>query len=371
MIAIGLIANPDLNWYHGVVMSESFFVTASVATLASMIRFTRQDSEKKSIVLAALFAGITASLRPTGYAFLPAVIILILMHRQALGLRFWRSLAIGFFIMLAVVGAERIGWRIIHGPEARGYAAQQLFAKAALIDAPAQSQAETDPVRRVFIHGLEEDFKPIRDVIDKAPTANIRQFLTLFYEECLEFGCSYPLATQLGKETDDLAINDIKFDTALERIARAPLSYAHLVWVHYRSLWHIYAHNHPGFMEEFKAFADPLRPLPFSEVKQTQIFNADIPPKKLALVARPAVMGVGILTALAAALGLLGLFRNRTGPFLAVAATTSLAAHGALLLTAMLGLGLARYTMAVWPEMVVGSLFALFTLLKALKKEAV
>lgn len=279
VLAILMISNPDLNWYHGVIMSESFFVSASVAFLASVLRFFRL--REASIVPVAVFAGLAAALRPPGYGFLPAVVLMIFMMRHRLDRRFARTLGLSLLIMLAITGSERLGWRLIHGPEARGYAGQQIYAKAALVDAPAQTVPETDPARRVLVRGLEEDFKPIREIIRKAPTSNIEQFLTVYYEECLEFGCSYPLAAELGKQTDDPDLNDLKLKVALERIARAPLDYMRVVWVHYRSMWHIYAHNYPGLMDTFKQFADPLRPLPFSDVKQTQIFNTDFPPKKL------------------------------------------------------------------------------------------
>jgi hypothetical protein len=75
---------------------------------------------------------------------------------------------------------------------------------------------------------------------------------------------------------------------------------------------------------------------------------------------------IGIWTAGLAIAGLVALMRSRPlQPVFALAATAALAAHGGLLLTAILAAGFSRFMQGLWPAIVMASVCAAWALLPA------
>ena len=57
--------------------------------------------------------------------------------------------------------------------------------------------------------------------------------------------------------------------------------------------------------------------------------------------------------------------RDRLAPLFAIATIAALAAHGCLLLTALLASGFSRFTQGVWPAIVTAAVFGLWAALPA------
>jgi hypothetical protein len=350
ILMVGVAANPELNKYHSVVMTESLFMSALLVFLAMLIRFVRRK-DLLSLGLAAAFAGVAATIRPPGLALLPIPILMVLACRQQLKSRALALLAVALLPAIMLVAGERALSHVIHQGNVSSLAPRHIFAKAAMIDAPLASATESDPLRRALLVAIENDFAPIRALIAQADS-NTRIPMTVHYESCVEYMCSAPLWSRNASPRFEAEMLRV----GLQRLASAPLNYAGLVWTHYRALWTLYNHSHPATAPVSVAFIRSHRPLPFEDLVSPLVEDPAI--SRVASVGRPAILAVGWITAAIILLGAIAAFRGRLHDAAAVAWLSALAIHASFLFTAAVGVGIARYTVSMWPAMVTSLIFA-------------
>ena len=303
-------------------------------------------------MITALVAGLAATVRPTGYALLPVLILMVLMARRSLRDSVIVVLAAAVLPMVVMVSAERFYTTWIFGSDATSLAGRHLFAKAVLIKAPPMADAETDPMRRRLLVAAEQHFAPIRDLLDQAPDANVLSVLSTNYEMCLEYSCVADLRSAIG--LPEAAMNRVALAVGLDRLTAAPLAYARLIWRNYRATWVLYSQNHPELAPGFTAFIAIHQPLPFAERMPSL---ADTQVSLQSFFVRPTMIAIGWLTGLLALAGLSAALWGERGscPLLGTSLVAALALHGSLLWTAAVGVGISRYTIGLWP-MIIGAL---------------
>jgi len=359
LLAIALVVNPELNKYHSVVMTESLFMTLLIAQLAAIVRFVRL-SNVNSLVLAAFFGALAATVRPTGYVLLTLPLLIVLLTRQKLQNAGW-AISAALIMMLVIAGGERVASAIYHRGAAESMFAHHIFAKAAMIEAPRRAIEEQDPLRRLLFAALEDEFAPVRNLIREAPSAAVREWLTGNYEICIEYACTDELRTRTTRSDFDRAA----FRVGLERIASAPFNFVRLVWVHYRALWSLYSHNHPRLASSIHEFVAAHRPLPFEPL--VAALTTDAPIRWYASLVRPAIMAIGIWTGAVAFLGLLLCRGGKAPGTLAIAIVAGFSIHASFFFTAFLGVGAPRYTVAMWPAMATCLVFSGWWLLEMIR----
>ena len=154
-IVLTLMINPELNKYHYQMLTESAFLSLEICFLAAVIGYVSRPS-LNWLVLASVLAGVELSIRPTGAALPPVLVLMVLWKRQTL-----RSgalplmLAAAVLPFLAVTGAERLAWYAWHGNAATSLAGRHFYAKAGMIEAPPLTTTETDPLRQRMLEALE------------------------------------------------------------------------------------------------------------------------------------------------------------------------------------------------------------------------
>jgi hypothetical protein len=362
ILMVGVAANPELNKYHSLVMTESLYISALLVFLAMLVRFVRLN-DLLSLGLAAAFAGVAATIRPTGLALLPIPILMVLACRRQFKSRALALISVALFPAVTLVAGERALSSFIHQGNLASMAPRHIFAKAAMIDAPHASANESDPLRRALLVAIEKDFAPIRALIAQADS-NSRIPMTVHYETCVEYLCSDPLRARNagpGFEAEMLRVG-------LQRLASAPLNYAGLVWTHYRALWTLYNQTHPATAPVFTEFIRRHRPLPFEDLVSPLVGDSTI--SRVASVGRPAILGVGWITAAIILLGAIAAFRGRLRAAAAVAWLSALAIHASFLFTAAAGVGIPRYTLSMWPAMVTSLIFAAWFVVTLPRKQA-
>lgn len=359
-VMLGLMFNPELNKLHSVIMTESLFMTILLLFLVAVAAFFRRPGWSSALV-AALPAGLAATLRPTGYALLPVLVIMALMARRRLPGSFAPVLAAAVLPMLVMVGAERLYATAVHGPDATSLAGRHLFAKGSLMAVPPPDGTEADPVRRHLMAAAEHTFAPIRTLLDQAPDDNILSVLTVNYETCLEYACVGALRAGFG--LPEPAMNRAALEVGLQRLAAAPLAYGQLVWRHYRAMLAPYSQSHPHLAPHFNAFIASHQPLPFAALVPTLTAETQSDPK--ALVLRPAVIAMAGLTGLLALAGLGAAIAGGVScPLVGTALVAAVTFHGALLWTAAVGVGIPRYMISLWPALMVALAFAGFAFIR-------
>lgn len=374
-IIAGTIIVPQIREYHASILSESLFLSLQVVFLALAVRFMHYPTWRLMVAVAITVA-LAATVRRTGFAFVPVMLLMVLLQRGHLradatrtaldeggnSARLRGQMALFFVAALApfaaIVAAEQVMAPIIHAGAPSSLLGRHLFAKAALIDAPPAPPAN-DVVQRELNEQLEQAFAPIRAMLATAPP-HVRGVLTIYYETCLQGGCA-DQARAATKETIEAHQTEIMGSAGAARIRRAPLQFLKLTWLHYGSLWTINRLRHPETANDLNVFLATHRPLPYEELAlslgpgRTLEFSGS----QNVRYAQYAISVVAIMTGALAVLGMIAAVATpRLSPALATACVSALAAHGGLLLTALLAAGFARFLLGLWPAIVVALSFA-------------
>lgn len=359
------ILTPDLIEYHTSILTESLFMAGLLVLLALMIRFVREPSSATA-ALASTIAGLTATLRPTGSAFLPVLVVMVLLQWRRLPGRRLVALAAATAPLLAVVAGERIAARALHGEKLTNLMGRHLFAKAGLIEAPPPSVPSPDPLRARLNDHLTIAYAPIRDIIRRAPR-DLRGTLTLYYEACLQNSCVPELGTTVPG-SEDWRLDEVLREVGTQRLVRAPLNYAAQAATDYRGLWTVYKQRDPTTVPRLNAFIASRRPLPFEREafavnrEDTLTFQPSEPVRFI----QPIVIAMGWFTGGFALLGLAAAAGGRQLPqTLAVASLASLTAHAALIFSALFAAGVSRFMIGVWPTIMTAVLFGAWWILSA------
>jgi hypothetical protein len=334
MLAIAL--NPFLLVYHYKIMSDSFYASLLMVLLGLVVHLVRKPS-LGVLATASLVAGAMVAVRSAGLFVVPFMALAALMlHSRIHSRAAMLAAAIGPMLILAV--SEPAIRNVSHRGEVVSVLGVTLYGKAGLIEAPA-----TDDQSPLAV-ALERTYAPIRELIAASPTAPIARYLTVNYEVCIEYSCS----NLLGIDTASPAA----LQAARKRIESNPLGYLRLSWRHYEALWLPYGPTMPGEFQAANDFLDAHRPLPFEE--QAPVFTQSLKPARLALFAEPAMYFAALMTALLAVAGLAAaMLRRVLPPVLTVATMAALAVQGAAILNALGGVGIPRYTLAMWPAIIV------------------
>jgi hypothetical protein len=383
LVVLGTIALPQIRAFHASILSESLFLSLLVVFLGFAVRFAYQPSWHL-MVLVATAAGLSVTVRRTGVALLPVMLMMVLLERHRLkgaqrvrfaplahpstSLGMTLSLSKGqgkpplFFVaalapFLVIIGAEQAVAPIVHAGQSSSLMGRHMFAKAALIDAPA-ADSSSDPIRSALDRHLETDYAPIRAFLAAAP-GDLRGVLSMYYETCLQGGCA-DRSRDLMKDESEARQTSTMGAAGLARIRRAPLAFLQLTMMNYQALWTADRLRHPDRAPALNAFIASHRPMPFE-----RLAFALRPEDGLAFTPSPRVRYMQIaLTALAFGTGglamasLIGLVApGRLPTPWVIAAVGALVAHFGLLLTASLAAGFARFTIGLWPAIVVSALF--------------
>lgn len=356
-VLIGSMALPQIREFHASILSESLFLSLVVVFLALSVRFMHHPTWRLMAMIA-ITAGVSATVRRTGFAFVPVMLVMVLLARVP---RYFLA-AIAPFAVIA--GLDHAVTTMIHGGNASSLTGRHLFAKAALIEAPPAPSA-TDPVRRALDDQLEHAYAPIRQMLARAPS-HVRAVLTIYYETCLQGGCADQARAATG-ETTEARQTDVMGNAGLARIRRAPLSFLQLTWMHYGSLWTVNRLRHPDIAADLNAFLATHRPLPYEELAmalgpdRTLEFRGS----EIVRYAQYAFLAIAIVTALLALAGLAAAITHRhLPPAIATAGVAAMALHAGLALTALLAAGFARFLLGLWPALVVALGFALHFVVK-------
>jgi hypothetical protein len=363
-VVIATMALPQIREFHASILSESLFLSVLITFLALAVRFS-SFSTWHLMVLIAMTAGLAGTVRRTGFALVPVMLVMVLLERH----RLKAPQAALFFVaalapFLVVVGAEQAIAPIMHHGHTSSLMGRHMFAKAALIDAPAAAPS-SDPIRAALDQHLQNDYAPIRAFLASAPR-DLRAVLSIYYETCLQGGC-VDRSRELMPDLDEAGQTKTLGSVANWRIARAPIAFLDLLALNYGSLWTVDRLRHPDRAERLTAFIAAHRPMPFERLAMSlepdQVL-AFLPSPRIRYV-QWVVTALAIWTALLAAAGLFGIAMPGTlSPVLTIAVIAALAAHGCLLLTAATAAGFARFTLGIWPAIVMAAICGVWALLQ-------
>jgi hypothetical protein len=359
-VAAGAMLVPQVKDFHASILTESLFMSAVIGFLALMIRFVEQPSWHLMVWVATV-VGASATIRRTGFAFVPVLLLMVLLQRHRLS-----TSRTAFFLVAAaapfvcIIATEQFAAGVVHAGRTSSLMGRHLFAKAALLEAPPSPPA-ANPLEAGLERHLDEDYAPIRALLRRAPR-DVRAVLAINYESCLQGLCA-DRSRHLMSDRAEPEQTAIMGGVALRRILRAPLEFARLTALHYQSLWTVERLRHPDTAPALTQFIASHRPLPF----EGDTFRAT-PDYVIAFTGDARVRyeqwGIFALAILTAALAMAGLIaaiaRLPLPPAMTIASLAALAAHGGLIFTALLAVGFARFMIGLWPAITTAALFGLW-----------
>ena len=334
MLAIAL--NPFLLVYHYKIMSDSFYASLLMVLLGLLVHLVRKPS-LGILSTASLVAGAMIAVRSAGVFVVPLMALAAFMLHSKVHSRM-ALLAAAVVPLLLVAITENLVRNVEHRGEVVSVLGVTLYGKAGLIEAPPSNDQSP------LVIALERTYAPIRELIAASPSAAIARYLTVNYEVCIEYSCS----NLLGIDTASSAA----LQAARARIAANPLGYLQLSWRHYAALWSPYGPTIPSELQAANDFLDAHRPLPFEE--QAPVFTQSLRAARVGVFAEPAMFVAALITAMLALAGLAAALRRQNlPPVLTVATIAALAVQGAAVVNALGGVGIPRYTLAMWPAIMV------------------
>ncbi|MEO8678581.1 MAG: hypothetical protein ABI665_06020 [Vicinamibacterales bacterium] len=356
---VAAMAVPTLREYHASILSESLFVSGVTALQAAAIGFFTRPTARTA-ALASIVAGLTVTIRNTAIAFLPVLLVMVMLRWRRLPPARAVVFAAALLPMVMIAGAERLAAVAVHGSRLTSLAGGHLFAKAAMLGG--RTGNYTDPVRS-DLEDLLDRAAPVRSLLSEAPTA-VRDVLSIYYETCLQGPCVGQGRSALTDVERNIALQQI----GLERIRQSPGAFLHLTWINYRSMWVAYRQEYPVTVAALNRFIAAHRPLPVEQEafrpapQQPIVFLASNRARYLQL---PIVL-LGLVTGAIAIAGLgLALLRRDADSLMASAAVAALCAHGVLLLSALTAAGLSRFMIGVWPAVTMAAILGGASLLGA------
>src|SRR5687767_4034816 len=178
-VVLGSMIVPQIRDYHASILSESLFLSLLVMFLALSVRFMHHPAWRLMLFVA-IMAGMAATVRRTAFAFVPVMLVMVLLQRRHVtGSQVAIFVAAAFAPFAAIIAAEQVMAPIIHAGAPSSLLGRHIFAKAALIDAGPAADTGEDPVRRALDDQLERAFAPIRAMLASAPY-NVRGVLTIY-----------------------------------------------------------------------------------------------------------------------------------------------------------------------------------------------
>lgn len=357
-IIAGCMVVPQITAFHASILSESLFLSAVIVFLALTVWFVHHPSWHLLVPIATV-VGMSATIRRTGFALLPVLLIMVLLQAR----RLKGSQPALFFVaavapFLFIVGMEQVAAPIVHAGNTSSLMGRHLFAKAALLEAPPGLRSR-DPLRAGLDDHLEVRYAPIRQMLARAPR-DVRAVLAIYYETCLQGACADASRELMPGQTEPIQTAALG-DAGWARITRAPLAFVQLTALHLGSLWTVDRLRHPDTAAALDAFIAANRPLPFEReaLRLEPGQSMDLQPSARVRYLQFAISAIGIVTGGVALVGVVAAVgRLRLPPMLAIGSVAALAAHGGLLFTALLAAGFSRFMLGLWPAIVTAAMCA-------------
>ncbi len=373
VISLALAANMDLLRFHSVIATESLYVSLSLGFIAVTLSFLR-DSRFSKLAALSVITGLAITVRPIGYALVPLLFLLIILNFRCFRGRLVGSILLIFLPMLLILAAEHFVYTSRHGNVRESLLGLHLFAKAGLVEVEPEEQAvllrNNNGVARDLLARLDQELAPLRRFLRSIDDFYIRKHVLTGYEGILQ----YRYATDLRSEAAGIPGAGARYASkmlqsiGLQRLSFSFQDFLDLSWLHFRGLWTVYSVRTPETLRRYEEFIAESRPLPLeSEVERKGVLLRHEKPVRLASAIQKLIQFSGIVTGIAALLAcVFYLWRRPVSHLLFLAAFCGFMVHGNFLLVALTGLGISRYTLAMWPPIVISVSCCGYMLVQAL-----
>jgi hypothetical protein len=350
IVEVGLLANWEVNRYHFSLITETLFLSISVWFLAATLAQLRTGS-LVSLAAASAAAGAAVAVRVTGFTFL-AVLPVVLFAAPSLS-PWVKRLAVAILPFVVVLGAESFYHRAHHPGPRETVLPILLLGKAGMVSIahPEKVIDAAAPVAKPLQEALEYQLAPMRKLLAGMPDLATRCRLEDWYENFVVYDFA---PNERAAVIEAAQGRRGLIPVALARLRMGIPDYLRLTGDHLFCLWIVWTTDN----NEKAALADYLAahaPIPFADRVLPPFEKSRAPP--FPRLVRTIMLTTAALLALAALLTIIGLFLRPLALPLKLSGICGIAVHGGLILSALSSAGIPRYTIGLWPPMVVGILF--------------
>lgn len=354
-----LVLNPMTYFFNRTIMTEGLYQSAFCIFLGALVGFCTRRSLGDFLVLG-LATGAMIVIRPAGYAVIPVIAVAALAVFAMGAYRPWRGLVVVAVGIAAVLGAERVAYTNIHGPERESVLSNALYAKGGVIDAGESPYPADDPRTAVWNFLEHDEAGAARTALAEAPTVVIRYFMTHAYEADMFFTYKADELARLAEETGTSA-RTLMGEVGKDRISRDPAALVRLAALHY---WgHFQPFYYGANQDEIDSYIAAHAPLPMGNASGRLMRDVFVPVAPRAI---HAVMAAGWLVSLALiAAAVVAVFQEMRGRTLVlIAGLAALALHGQVMLASLFSIASVRYLAVTWPcvALAIATLIALVAL---------
>jgi hypothetical protein len=339
-------------------MSEALTIPLLTIILGCVLGFLVQK-RTALIVVAAVLGGLATTIRPPLGPFILTPLVAVWISPQI-----QHRIRLSVLIVLAWIApvmVERGYSQTVHGSELTSPMGRALFMKSAVVDAP-RTVIQEDALDRRLIQILNDDYEPIRRLIDRSPDRDVRNILVANYEACAGYSCLMSIVEPLNVPEAELHRRLARI--GLERLSTNPMGYLELAATEYERLWLLHPRKVPALATKYNAFLAREAPIPFErqlgEIAQPTPASEQ---KQIYRLNRAAFVSIGVLAAI---LTLWFAFWRR-GPLIQSAFALLIGMQAVLVFGTLVGSGLPRYTMGLWPALIAAELLGLVGLLSLWK----
>jgi len=346
IVEVALLANWEVNRYHFSIITETLFLSIAVSFLAAALEHLRTGSAR-SLAAAAAAAGASLTVRLTGVAFIAALPILLAAAPK--GRSLWRRSIVAVLPVVILLGAESLYYKAYHPGPRETLLATQLIGKAAMINIahPDDLIDAAPPSQKPVQEALEHQFAPVRALVADAPSLAGRCRLEVWYEIFAEL--------EFERAADPVGGRDALTNVALARLRAGVPDYLRLTADHWYCMWTVWATDN-GEKAALAAYLEAHKPLPFAETVMPYFEKARVPP--FSRMVRAGMLAAAAILALAGFLLIAGLcLRRPLSLELTLGGICGIIVHVGMIVSALGSVGIPRYTIGLWPPLVVGVLF--------------
>jgi hypothetical protein len=351
-----IAANPYVWQLQATILSEALTTPLLTVVVGCVLGFvaTRRPA---LIVIAAFLCGVATAIRPSMLPFIVTALCALWIGPKIE--KPWTILAVTALAWIAPLVAERAYSRAAHGRELTSFIGRNIFMKGAVIDGPPLLLSSNDPVDRRLTKAVNEDYEPVRRLIDQVSDRDVRYILMTNYEACAGYPCGDSFVKGFGLSETELERHMMKIGVA--RLKSNPIAYLKLAATEYQRLWLLHPRKHPDLAPKYNAFLAREAPIPFQS-----LFGPEAQPtpaseqKQILRVNRAAFALIGIV---GVAMTILFAFW-RPGKRVEAAFLLLLGTQAVLVFSTFVGVGQPRYAMGMWPALIAGELLGIVGLVE-------
>lgn len=358
LLALVLFLNPFFWLFHITVLTDSLFLSFSIFLCALLLALVRNPQNMVTWLMLGGVVGLSIELRPVGFSFLPMIPITyfyVFNKRESAKRKFIFTC---LTVPLMIFAAGKVFHYSVHGPSENSLTSRHIFAKSALLSAGESSFPESSLHGKVW-NDLEADAVDVRRLLEQSLYVNpgVSGFLLQNYEVYFQYRYTSDMLRKYPSLSDD-NLNEVILEVGLARLRENPLGYIGLTARHFSSLWQPFSSSFPPYVKSGNNFIEAKSPLPFNENKWA--IPRILEPRMFSVVAYPSAVLVGMVSILLLILQVIYLFKKENIDRIWIRPLLmSLTINGNFLLISMLGVGIGRYSLAMFVPMLLMILFVL------------